>query len=186
MRGGSEFRRALASAPRPAGCLGFARVWVFGVNQPRPTLSAPFPCALRAVCNTRALGHVACPRASVMSCFSVASRQGFARSQLGALRSPSALPDPGATNRYILHATCSSRALRYIVMPIVTPQRLIMSYSTSIYRVRPHNRPGTGAPFDHMTASTHFLRFQKFKWYHGAADPVISSTLARNTPRNVP
>ena len=142
VRGGNEFRRALASAPRPAGCQKSARAWASGGPPAPPDSGATRSNVLCAVCNTRALGHVACPRASFMSCFSVASRpcsrQGFARSQLWALGSPSALPDPGATNRYILHATCFSRALRYIVMPIVTPQRLIISYSTSIYRVRPH------------------------------------------------
>ena len=62
---------------------------------------------------------------------------GFCLQPTRGLWAPPALPGPGATRSIILHATCFSRVLRYIVMPIVTPQRLIMSYSTSIYRVRP-------------------------------------------------
>ena len=38
-------------------------------------------------------------------------------------------------------------------------------------------------PHDHTT--THFLGFQKREWYHGAADRVSLSTLARITPREV-
>ena len=39
--------------------------------------------------------------------------------------------------------------------------------------------------YDRTTATTHFLGFQKREWYHGAADRVSLSTLARITPREV-
>ena len=40
-------------------------------------------------------------------------------------------------------------------------------------------------PHDATTTNTHFLGFQKRKWYHGAAGRLILSTLARITPREV-
>ena len=50
----------------------------------------------------------------------------------------------------------------------------------------PHESPPRGVlAYDPTTASTHYLGFQKFQRYHGAAGRVSLSTLARITPREV-
>ena len=40
--------------------------------------------------------------------------------------------------------------------------------------------------YDHTTANTHSLGFQKWEWYHEAAVRVMLSTLARIPPRELP
>ena len=65
MRGGSEFRRALASAPRPAGCQGFARAWTFGGPPAPPDSGATRSNVLHATCSSGRQGISSCLHASL-------------------------------------------------------------------------------------------------------------------------
>ena len=64
--------------------------------------------------------------------------------------------------------------------------RYLLHVKVGSYKSRLARAPRRGVlAYDRTTATTHFLGFQKWEWYHGAAGRVISSTLARITPREV-
>ena len=83
-------------------------------------------------------------------------------------------------------------AIRVTSDPGSTRMGLILTWCGAIaacwqLQKSPHESPRRGVlAYDPTTASTHYLRFQKLKWYHGAAGRVSLSTLARNTPSCTP